>query len=107
CRTMLEDGLAGEIDAGRADQDVEVLDVAQMLLASVKGEARKKKSAAAPKAPAAPAAAAAAPAEPAAGGSLFDTPAPAAEKPATGGSLFDTPAPEPAKPAATGGSLFD
>ena len=134
CRTMLEDGLAGEIDAGRADQDVEVLDVAQMLLASVKGEARKKKSEGAKKAPAAasaPAAAATAtPAEevapeapdaagslfdtpaaekPAAsGGSLFDTPAPEAAKPAAGGSLFDTPAPEAPKPAAAaGGSLFD
>lgn len=132
CRTMLEDGLAGEIDAGRADQDVEVLDVAQMLLASVKGEARKKKSDTAKKAPAAASAPAAAPtATPAeevtttpaaSGGSLFDTPAPAAEKPAaekpaaSGGSLFDTPAPAPAepakpaeaaKPAASGGSLFD
>ncbi|RYI99845.1 MAG: (Fe-S)-binding protein, partial [Actinomycetales bacterium] len=86
CRTMLEDGLAGEIDAGRADQDVEVLDVAQMLLASVKGEARKKKSDTVKKAPAAASAPAAAP-----------TATPAEEVTTTGaassgGSLFDTPA---------------
>jgi Fe-S oxidoreductase len=126
CRTMLEDGLTSEQDAGRASANVEVLDVAQLLLASVKGEGKKVKASepkakVAPAAPAAPAEAAAAPAAgsgslfddapaatPAAsGGSLFDTPAPAAPAgpPSSGGSLFD--APEPAKAAATGGSLFD
>ncbi|MCZ4498529.1 MAG: succinate dehydrogenase/fumarate reductase iron-sulfur subunit, partial [Marmoricola sp.] len=135
CRTMLEDGLTSEQDAGRAGEEVEVLDVAQLLLASVKGEGKKVK--AEPKAkvttPAAPAevtpetvseveakaapatggslfdAAPAAPAAKASGGSLFDdAPAAPAAKPAeSGGSLFDTPAPEAPKPAASGGSLFD
>ncbi|MCW2779955.1 MAG: protein of unknown function cysteine-rich region domain protein [Marmoricola sp.] len=124
CRTMLDDGLTSEQSQGNAREEVEVLDVAQLLLASVKGEpASNRKAAAAtsgssggtatavatrPEAPA-PTEAKAAPAEakPAApasgGGSLFDTPAPAVDKPAeakpTGGSLFDTPAPEQAKAA--------
>ncbi len=38
CRVMLSDGLAAEQADGRAGEEVEVLDVAQMLLASVKGE---------------------------------------------------------------------
>jgi hypothetical protein len=102
CRVMLSDGLVEEQSAGRAREEVEVLDVAQLLLASVKGEAPATKAPSA-KSPTAPAEA---PAEaPAA--------APAAQKPAESGSLFDTPAPEaPAeKPAAQkpaeSGSLFD
>ena len=133
CRVMLSDGLTSAQASGTAREEVEVLDVAQMLLASVKGEVatKVKKVAAAPAATAAPAVVEAppepepepepaAPAEPAAptGGSLFDTPpepaaAPEPTAPA-GGSLFDvepTPAPEPAAPveptAPTGGSLFD
>ena len=39
CRIMLSDGLAGEQSAGNARAEVEVFDVAQLLLASVKGEA--------------------------------------------------------------------
>ena len=126
CRVMLADGLTAEQAAGRAGEAVEVLDVAQMLLASVKGEQATKlapgqtteapaaKAAPAEKKDEAPAAAAPAQAAPAAaaGGSLFgDAPAaekPAetpAEKPAAGGSLFDD-APAAEKPAA-GGSLFD
>ncbi len=38
CRVMLSDGLTAEQASGGAREDVEVLDVAQMLLASVKGE---------------------------------------------------------------------
>ena len=38
CRVMLADGLTAEQAAGNARDEVEVLDVAQMLLASVKGE---------------------------------------------------------------------
>ncbi len=38
CRVMLSDGLTSEQADGRAREEVEVLDVAQMLLASVKGE---------------------------------------------------------------------
>ncbi len=127
CRVMLSDGLSEMQDKGEARAEVEVLDVAQMLLASVKGEpatkagpgttpaARATPAApappAAPPAPAAPAAPAA-PVEPAvggtalAGGSLFDSPTPDAAAPAApaGGSLFDTPAPDAAP---SGGSLFD
>ncbi|HEX2895561.1 MAG TPA: heterodisulfide reductase-related iron-sulfur binding cluster [Marmoricola sp.] len=135
CRVMLSDGLVEEQSAGRAREEVEVLDVAQLLLASVKGEAPVAKASSPKKAAVAaePSAKDAtqtestitetADAGPAAkasgGGSLFDTPAPEkpAEKPAakpaeSGGSLFDTPAPEASKPAAakpaeSGGSLFD
>ncbi len=140
CRVMLSDGLTALQAQGAAREEVEVLDVAQMLLASVKGESATRAPTGATAAPAAdtsvelkaepepgdvtqtedtvtatedvgPAAAAST------GGSLFDTPAPAAQeapaeaKPATSGSLFDTPAPAPAeeKPAAPApsGSLFD
>ena len=124
CRVMLSDGLTSAKADGTARDEVEVLDVAQMLLASVKGQPAVATVAATPApgptAPATPAQEAPAPAEAAASdvgeaappapaaGSLFDTPAPAAA--AAAGSLFDTPAPEaPAAPAApaTGGSLFD
>ncbi|HEX6485533.1 MAG TPA: heterodisulfide reductase-related iron-sulfur binding cluster, partial [Nocardioidaceae bacterium] len=119
CRVMLSDGLTAMQADGSAREEVEVLDVAQMLLASVKGESRTPV-----------AAGVSAKAEPAKGdvtqttstvtkteevgagagaaaqsGSLFDS-APAteeAEKPSTtgGGSLFDTPAPaEPEAPKA-------
>jgi Fe-S oxidoreductase len=119
CRVMLEDGLTAEQAEGNAREEVEVLDVAQLLLASVKGEAPKAKA----KTPAGAAVAAkpsaadstqtastitetadAGPnAKASGGGSLFDTPAaeqqqeekaanPAAQS--KGGSLFDTPAPE-------------
>ncbi len=131
CRVMLADGLTSEQAAGRAAEAVEVLDVAQMLLSSVKGEQATKlapgQTTQAPAAKAAPAVPAteAAPTAPAAGGSsLFDTPSDSDEPttPASGGSLFDTPtdsgsslfdtpapaAPEaePAAPAPSG-SLFD
>ncbi len=39
CRVMLSDGLTAQQAKGEAREEVEVLDVAQMLLASVKGEA--------------------------------------------------------------------
>ena len=38
CRVMLSDGLTAQQAAGEAREEVEVLDIAQMLLASVKGE---------------------------------------------------------------------
>ncbi len=137
CRVMLSDGLTAAQSTGQARAEVEVLDVAQLLLASVKGEsASSPKPAATSTAtapapvtpapvtpePAAPAAGGSlfdtapasggslfdTPATPAAGGSLFDTPEPAAPAPAsTGGSLFDTPEPPAPAPASTGGSLFD
>ncbi|UDY23219.1 (Fe-S)-binding protein [Nocardioides sp. Kera G14] len=137
CRVMLSDGLTAAQAAGSAREEVEVLDVAQMLLASVKGEQATKL---APGAGAANAAAVATAAEPSAGdvtaqgdtvvdtedvgpaakasggsstsgsaGSLFDTPASTEEKaPDDASSLFDTPAPsEPASGGTSGGSLFD
>ncbi|GAB3197794.1 hypothetical protein GCM10027062_10330 [Nocardioides hungaricus] len=133
CRVMLSDGLTAQQASGEAREEVEVLDVAQMLLASVRGEMATK-LAPGSGAAAAPAAAPvetkaepeagdetitadtvvetedAGPAAKASGGSsLFDTPAQAS----SGSSLFDTPA-EPAgevveekQPATSGGSLFD
>jgi Fe-S oxidoreductase len=48
CRVMLSDGLTSEQAEGRAREEVEVLDVAQMLLASVKGESATRASVGAP-----------------------------------------------------------
>ncbi|WP_374457032.1 (Fe-S)-binding protein [Nocardioides sp.] len=124
CRVMLSDGLTAQQAKGEAREEVEVLDVAQMLLASVKGEQATKAApgsspAAAPAA--APAASAAADVatkdEPEAGDVTVteDTVTETADagpaaKASGGSSLFDTPAPEepaaPAKPAESG-SLFD
>nr|WP_121254475.1 (Fe-S)-binding protein [Nocardioides ferulae] len=42
CRVMLSDGLTAQQAKGEAREEVEVLDVAQMLLASVKGESATK-----------------------------------------------------------------
>ena len=42
CRVMLSDGLTAQQSKGEAREEVEVLDVAQMLLASVKGENLRK-----------------------------------------------------------------
>ena len=119
CRVMLSDGLTAEQTDGNAREEVEVLDVAQMLLASVKGESATR----APAAPAAPAARSTETrAEPSAG-DVTQTPdtvtatedvGPASE--ASGGSsLFDVAAEEepdatPTEPVATtgsSGSLFD
>jgi Fe-S oxidoreductase len=46
CRVMLSDGLTSAQSNGEAREEVEVLDVAQMLLASVKGESKPGKKAA-------------------------------------------------------------
>ncbi len=121
CRVMLADGLTAQQAKGEAREEVEVLDVAQMLLASVKGEQATK--AAPGSAPAAAPAAASAAAstdvatkdEPEAGDVTVtgDTVTETADvgpaaKASGGTSLFDTPAPEPAtaKPSESG-SLFD
>ena len=45
CRVMLSDGLTSQQSKGEAREEVEVLDVAQMLLASIKGEAPAQKKA--------------------------------------------------------------
>jgi Fe-S oxidoreductase len=130
CRVMLSDGLTAAQASGDAREEVEVLDVAQLLLASVKGETAAKAAPAAgaaaagaagaasagaaatvvEEAPTAPEPAAPEPAEPAAGGSLFDvapaeTDAGPAETtapaaPAAGGSLFDVAPTETKTPAA-------
>ena len=42
CRVMLSDGLTAQQAAGEAREEVEILDVAQMLLSSVKGEMATK-----------------------------------------------------------------
>lgn len=121
CRVMLSDGLTAEQAKGEAREEVEVLDVAQMLLASVKGEPATK-AAPGSSTTAAPAAAPAAASdadvatkdEPEAGDVTItdDTVTETADagpaaKASGGSSLFDTPAPEEPKPAASGGSLFD
>jgi Fe-S oxidoreductase len=132
CRVMLSDGLTAQQAKGEAREEVEVLDVAQMLLASVKGEVatRAKPGTAAAAAPAAKKSeeTKAEPEE----GDATQTPdtvtdtedAGPAAKASGGSSLFDTPeAQEPAetadedkpvedeakaaKPASSGGSLFD
>ncbi|MDT0188070.1 heterodisulfide reductase-related iron-sulfur binding cluster, partial [Microbacterium sp. ARD31] len=125
CRVMLSDGLTAQQAKGEAREEVEVLDVAQMLLASVKGEQATKAAPASSPAPASAASSAAASAtatdvatkdEPEAGDVTVteDTVTATADagpaaKASGGSSLFDTPAPEatPATPADPGGSLFD
>ncbi|MCY7402981.1 MAG: (Fe-S)-binding protein [Nocardioides sp.] len=134
CRVMLSDGLTAQQAKGEAREEVEVLDVAQMLLASVKGE-QATKAAPGSSAAAVPAAVpAAAPTdvatkdEPETGdvtvteNTVTETADAGPLAKASGGtSLFDTPAPEPeslaavaapapaSAPAAlgSGGSLFD
>ncbi|WP_367325088.1 heterodisulfide reductase-related iron-sulfur binding cluster [Streptomyces sp. HUAS ZL42] len=108
CRVMLSDGVTALQAKSEAREEVEVLDVAQMLLASVKSEPATKAEKAPAGVPAVTAVPAAAPAEPAASGatgaSLFDqTPT----KPAPASSLFDQPTAEPTEPATPAASLFD
>ncbi|WP_299053941.1 heterodisulfide reductase-related iron-sulfur binding cluster [uncultured Nocardioides sp.] len=136
CRVMLSDGLTMMQSKGEAREEVEVLDVAQMLLASVKGQpATKALAGTTAKAANTPAPAAradeatrdepapdddtqsagtitetsdAGPLAKASGGtSLFDDPAPAEKTPTS--SQGDAPAEEAkaATPASSGGSLFD
>src|SRR5512139_832670 len=128
CRVMLSDGLTAMQADGSAREEVEVLDVAQMLLASVKGESRTP-VAAGVSAKAEPskgdatqtastvtkteevgAGAGAAAEESKGAGSLFDSAPAAEEKPSgtTGTSLFDSaPAAEEKPSGTTGTSLFD
>ncbi|MGZ4452166.1 MAG: (Fe-S)-binding protein [Nocardioides sp.] len=123
CRVMISDGLTASQADGTARESVEVLDVAQMLLASVKGEQATKllpgQSTEEPAAAAAKAADVATKAEPSPDdvtvteNTITETAdAGPAAKASGGSSLFDTPAQEPAAPAApaspaSGGSLFD
>ena len=129
CRVMLSDGLTAAQADGTAREEVEVLDVAQMLLASVKGEvATRRRPGEGGARPLRAAKSVETKAEPEAGdvtqtaNTVTETEdvGPAAK--ASGGtSLFDTPAEsetaapekapteeaEAAKPASSGGSLFD
>ena len=100
CRVMLDDGLTSAQSKGEAGEAVEVLDVAQMLLASVKGVSATRTRAGvgagagtAP-GPAAPPAAGESDASPTPGEPPSEPPA--AKAAAAGGSLFDD----------DGGSLF-
>jgi len=118
CRVMLSDGLTAAQAKGTAREEVEVLDVAQMLLASVKGESATKARAGGSSSPS--------PSESGGGTATLTEERPAEteteteEKPAPvstgGGSLFDLGGDEPpaagekpaaAEPAGSGGSLFD
>ena len=105
CRVMLSDGLTAQQAKGEAREEVEVLDVAQMLLASVKGEvATKVKPAAAPaKAAARAAAPAAAPVEDEATKAEPD----AGDATQTADTVTDTEDVGPAAKASGGSSLFD
>ena len=119
CRVMLSDGLTAAQSDGDAREEVEVLDVAQMLLASVKGEVATRRRPGEGGAAAPAAKSVETKAEPDAGDvtqtedtvTKTEDVGPAAK--ASGGtSLFDTPAEAadeaPAKPASSGGgSLFD
>ncbi len=135
CRVMLSDGLTMQQSKGEAREEVEVLDVAQMLLASVKGETPAPKKAAASSGAAAAAGAGAAGAAAAGTATLTRDEETAAEpeagdvtqtddtvtetqdagplaKASGGSSLFDEPDMKDAEPATTGGgaassSLFD
>ncbi|HET7432255.1 MAG TPA: heterodisulfide reductase-related iron-sulfur binding cluster [Nocardioides sp.] len=133
CRVMLSDGLTAEQATGDAREEVEVLDVAQMLLASVKGESATRVSTTAePAAAAAPDArseetraepepgdqtqtqdtvtetADVGPAAKASGGSsLFDLGDDNATEPAPAAPETSSQEPATTAPASAGGSLFD
>ena len=126
CRVMLSDGLTAQQAKGEAREEVEVLDVAQMLLASVKGEvATRMKPGTAKSAPAAAKKAADQPvdealkAEPEAGDltqtedtvTKTEDVGPAAKASGStgsgGSSLFDTPSDEPAETADASKSVED
>jgi hypothetical protein len=102
CRVMLSDGLTAQQAAGEAREEVEVLDIAQMLLASVKGEGKQ----AARKTDAAPAA------NKAAGAAVAEDEETKAEPDAgdttqTDETVTDTEDVGPAAKASGGSSLFD
>ncbi|MDP3969947.1 MAG: heterodisulfide reductase-related iron-sulfur binding cluster [Nocardioides sp.] len=119
CRVMLSDGLTMQQSKGEAREEVEVLDVAQMLLASIKGEtaapAKAKAKVGAGAGATAKAASTETKAEPDAGDTTqteetvtkTEDVGPLA-KASGGSSLFDDE-PEETKPAASSGgsSLFD
>ncbi len=107
CRVMLSDGLTAQQAKGEAREEVEVLDVAQMLLASVKGEQATKL------APGASAAAAAPAAKKAAGDEKAAEPVETKAEPEPGDvtdtddTVTETADAGPAAKASGGSSLFD
>ena len=114
CRVMLSDGLSAMQDSGDAREEVEVLDVAQMLLASVKGEpaTRQKKAVAGASAKAGPSGSDAAAGGTATATLTRDDDATQAEPEAgdatqTEGTITETADVGPAAKASGGSSLFD
>ena len=123
CRVMLSDGLTSAQASGTAREEVEVLDVAQMLLAAVKPPSKSgdtslpagETSPPVSEGSLNPGEESQTAAAPVAASSLFDVPTPdqvvepVASTPAS--SLFDVPAPTEeslgAAPAQAAGSLFD
>ncbi|MAO80353.1 MAG: Fe-S cluster protein [Nocardioides sp.] len=108
CRVMLSDGLTMKQSKGEAREEVEVLDVAQMLLASVKGE-QATKLAPGQGAPAAPAAKAAPTKAAPAGDTDVATKAEpeAGDVTITEDTVTETADAGPAAKASGGSSLFD
>ncbi|GAA2139286.1 hypothetical protein GCM10009844_07990 [Nocardioides koreensis] len=111
CRVMLSDGLTAQQAKGEAREEVEVLDVAQMLLASVKGESATKLqpgAGAAAKA-AAPAASAPSAAPAAKAATAVETKAEpeAGDETQTQETVTETEDVGPAAKASGGSSLFD
>ncbi len=110
CRVMLSDGLTAQQAKGEAREEVEVLDVAQMLLASVKGEVATKLKPGAGSAGAAAPAAKAAPADKAAPSEEVKAEPEAGDDTQTADPENTVTATEDAGPAAKasgGSSLFD
>ena len=109
CRVMLSDGLTAQQAKGEAREEVEVLDVAQMLLASVKGEVatRTPKPAAKAAAPAAKAAGTAASAGTAEKDEATQAEPEAGDVTQTEDTVTDTEDVGPAAKASGGSSLFD
>ncbi len=107
CRVMLSDGLTAEQASGEAREEIEVLDVAQMLLASVRGESATKVGAAAGATTGASAAAAGtATATASADVAVKDEPE-AGDVTATEDTVTETADAGPAAKASGGSSLFD
>ncbi|WP_205473158.1 (Fe-S)-binding protein [Nocardioides sp. SYSU D00038] len=116
CRVMLSDGLTAAQSRGEAREEVEVLDVAQMLLASVKGEMATKLAPGAGAAngsangsspAAAPAAAPAAKARPTDDDVATKAEPEAGDETITDDTVTETADAGPAAKASGGSSLFD
>lgn len=114
CRVMLSDGLTAEQAKGNAREEVEILDVAQMLLASVKGEPATKAGPGTTSAPAAAAAGASTAGAATAGTtSSTDTDVATKAEPEAGDvtvtedTVTETAEVGPAAKASGGSSLFD